>query len=191
VSTLTWEQVRAWRLARHHLDERVPREDMLAVASRLCGVHAQLMGSAELTLLARVDGLEPDAVAHALWEERSLVKTWAMRGTLHLLPAAELGLWLAGLGTYRHYRKPGWFRGFGITPEQLEQILEAVSEALDGRQLTREELTAAIVERSGSRELGAKVGESWGALLKPAAFQGRLCFAPSDGPKVRFTRPDT
>jgi hypothetical protein len=187
---LTWEQVRAWRLARHHLSARVPREQMLAVVSRLCGVHAQLMGSAELTLWARVEDLEPDAVARALWEERSLVKTWAMRGTLHLLPSDELGLWLAGLGTYEHYRKPGWFRGFGITPEQLEQVLDAVSAALDGAQLTREELTAAIAEHSGSAELAERVGESWGSLLKPAAFQGRLCFAPSDGQKVRFTRPD-
>jgi hypothetical protein len=190
-TALSWEQVRAWRLARHHLAARVPREQTLAVVSGLCGVHAQLMGSAELTLWARVDDFEPDAVARALWEERSLVKTWAMRGTLHLLPSAELGLWLAGLGAYEHYRKPHWFRAFGITPEQLEQVLEAVSAALDGAQLTREELTAAIAERSGSPELAERVGESWGSLLKPAAFQGRLCFAPSDGQKVRFTRPDT
>jgi hypothetical protein len=47
--TLSWEQVRASRLARHHLDARVPREQMHAVVSRLCGVHARLMGSAELT----------------------------------------------------------------------------------------------------------------------------------------------
>jgi hypothetical protein len=74
---------------------------MLDVVSRLCGVHAQLMSSAELTLWARVDGLARDDVASALWDQRTLVKTWAMRGTLHLLPSSELGLWLAGLGTYR------------------------------------------------------------------------------------------
>ena len=31
--------------------------------------------------------------------------------------------------------------------------------------------------------------ESWGAHLKPAAFQGKLCFAPSDGRRARFTHP--
>ena len=188
---LTWEQVRAWRLARHHLAARAPREALLDVVSRLCGVHAQLMGSAELTLWARVEGLEPDAVQRALWEERSLVKTWAMRGTLHLLPATELGLWHAGLGTYRHYLKPAWFRGFGITPEQLEALIEAVTDALEGRELTREELARAVAERTGAPELGDKLRESWGAFLKPVAFRGRLCFAPGEGQKVRFTRPDT
>jgi len=189
--SLAWEQVRAWRLQRHHLAGRAPREALLEVASRLCGVHAQLMGSAELTLWARVAELEPGAVKRALWEERSLVKTWAMRGTLHLLPAAELGLWHAGLGTYRHYLKPVWFRSFGITPEQLEALIAAVSEALEGRELTREELAEAVVERMGAPELGDKLRESWGAFLKPAAFRGRLCFAPGEGQKVRFTHPDT
>ena len=96
MSGLGWEQVRAWRVARHGLGERAPASELLAVASRLCGVHAQLMGSAELTLWARLEALDPGAVAAALWEDRTLVKTWAMRGTLHLLPAGELGLWLAG-----------------------------------------------------------------------------------------------
>jgi hypothetical protein len=38
--------------------------------------------------------------------------------------------------------------------------------------------------------LGDKLRHSWGAMLKPAAFTGRLCFAPGDGQLVRFTRPD-
>src|SRR5918996_6073590 len=87
---LTWPQALAWRMWRHHLTERAPREDMLEVAARIGGLHAQVMSSAELTLHARVEGLEREAVQQALWEDRSLVKLWAMRGTLNLLPAAEL-----------------------------------------------------------------------------------------------------
>jgi hypothetical protein len=30
---------------------------------------------------------------------------------------------------------------------------------------------------------------SWGGLLKPASYRGLLCFAPSDGQRVRFTNP--
>jgi len=83
---LTWRQAAAWRVRRQHLDRRRPPRDILAVASRLCGLHAQLMSSAELTLWARTDSLDRQAVQRALWQDRSLVKTWAMRGTLHLLP---------------------------------------------------------------------------------------------------------
>jgi hypothetical protein len=54
--------VLAWRAARHHLDERVPAMAMLEVAGRIAGLHAQVLSSAELTLAARVEELEPDAV---------------------------------------------------------------------------------------------------------------------------------
>lgn len=104
--SLTWDDVASWRLRRHHLHERARPGGLVGVVSRVCGLHAQLMSSAELSAWARVDRLEADAVASALWQDRSLVKTWAMRGTLHLLPAAEYPMWRAALGTYRHYRKP-------------------------------------------------------------------------------------
>jgi hypothetical protein len=95
VASLTWPEVLTWRLTRQHLGRRATREEALGVVSQICGLHAQILSSAELTLWARVEDLEPDAVQKALWEERSLVKTWAMRGTLHLLSAAELPIWVA------------------------------------------------------------------------------------------------
>jgi Winged helix DNA-binding domain len=142
------------------------------------------MSSAELTLWARVDGLEPEAVASALWEERSLVKTWAMRGTLHLLPAAELGLWITGLGTRieRHFLNRARQKWFGFEREEALELIDAIGAALDGRELTRAELAAAVGDE--------RLLESWGSMLKPAAAAGQLVFAPGEGQKVRFTRPD-
>jgi hypothetical protein len=187
---LTWAQVMGWRVSRHHLAARVPRGGMLGVVEDIAGLHAQLTSSAELSLWARVEDLEADAVQQALWSQRSLVKTWAMRGTLHLLPAAEYPLWQAGLSTYRNYLKNAWFRYFDVTRDELEQLLAAVSAALDGRMLTREELADAVSTGTGVAKLGEKVRDNWGALLKPASFRGQLCFAPSQGQNVRFTRPD-
>ena len=164
---LTWEQVRGWRCRRHRLDR-----------------------PAELTAWARVDGLATDAVSRALWDDRTLVKTWAMRGTLHLLPAAELPLWQAGFATFQRQRQRSWLKYFGVTADDVERLLDAVSEALDGRLLTRDQLADEVGRITGSPALGDKLRESWGALLKPAAFEGRLCFGPSAGRNVRFTRPD-
>jgi uncharacterized protein YcaQ len=190
---LTWAQAAAWRIHRHHLVERARAGSMLAVASRLCGLHAQVMSSAELTLWARVEDLDRRAVQRALWEHRTLVKTWAMRGTLHLLPAAELPLWHAALSRSRRYLKPAaWRKYFGLTMEELERLTEAIATALDGRVMTRDELVREVGRLTGSGAFGAKLAESsWGTVLKPAAFSGRLCFGPSVGQRVRFTRPDT
>jgi len=75
---------------------RVKPAEMHDVVSRLCGLHAQLTSSAELSLLARVEGLDPSALRDALWKERSLVKLWAMRGTLHMFASDEYPMWQAG-----------------------------------------------------------------------------------------------
>lgn len=151
------------------------------------------MSSAELTLWARVEGLERGALASALWDERTLVKTWAMRGTLHLLPAAELPLWHAALGTSRRYmRAAAWQKYFGITLEELDQVTHAVAVALEGRVMTREALVQEVGRITGSAAFASRVAlNSWGTILKPAAFTGRLCFGPSVGQRVQFTRPDT
>ena len=188
---LTWAQALTWRMRHHYLIDRAAPSEMLQVTARIGGLHAQVMSSAELTLHARVEGLDREAVARALWEERSLVKLWAMRGTLHLLPAAELDTWLGALATYDHYLKPAWLRAFEISEEQLERLVDVIGEALDGRPLTREELGAAVARIAGEPELADKVQGSWGPYLKPASFRGRLCFGPNDGQKVTFTRPDS
>lgn len=188
--SLTWHRVAAWRTRRHALDARRPAADAPAVVSALCGLHAQLMSSAEATLRARVDGLPADYVERALWTHRTLVKTWAMRGTLHLLPAAEYPLWQAGFATYRHYLKPVWLRNFGLTAEELSALVDAVGEVLRDRVLTRAELADEVAART-SPHLGGKLRESWGAYLKPASFRGRLVFGPGEGQYVKFTRPDT
>jgi hypothetical protein len=188
---LTWPGVLAWRLRRQCLDRRASRDEALGVIAKICGLHAQVMSSAELTLWARVEDLEPGMVGEALWEHRSLVKTWAMRGTLHLLPADELPTWVAAQGILkpRHHAK-SWQKYYGLTYEEAEAMLAAIPEALDGRMLTREELAQEVGRIMGSEEIGGKLRDGFGALLKPSALRGDLLFAPSVGRNVRFARPD-
>jgi uncharacterized protein YcaQ len=187
----TWPGILAQRLARQHLAERAPAGRALDVVADIAGLHAQLMGSAELTLHARVDGLQPDWVARALWEDRTLVKTWAMRGTLHLLPAAELPLWCAAQSQLKPRHETGaWQRASGLTQEQAEAVIAATAEALAGEPLTREQLADAVTGMVGDPRLRDMLRNGFGSLLKPAAFLGLLCFAPDLGRNVRFTRPD-
>ena len=186
---LTWKQVLNWRVERHHLGERAAAGGLSPVVARICGLHAQLMSSAKLSAWARVENLPRDAIQRALWDERSLLKTWAMRGTLHLLPSAEYSLWRASLGTYDHYLKGAWLRAYGLSASELENLIEVIGEVLDGQMLTREELAQRVGEKLGSKDLPERMTGSWGSMLKPAAFRGELCFAPSSGRNVRFTRP--
>ena len=76
--TLTWEQVRAWRLEHQCLAPRLDRRNFIGAVGRALGVQAQVMSAAELSIGARVDGLKRADVQRALWQDRTLVKTWAM-----------------------------------------------------------------------------------------------------------------
>ena len=188
---LSWDSVLAWRVERQGLARRAPAADWLDVVRRICGLHAQVQSCAELTLWARVEGLEGCEVAQALWEERSLVRTWAMRGTLHLLAADELGLWVGAQGAIKpRYESASWRKAFGMTSEEAVAVLDAIRSALDGRPLTRDELGDAVAQLLGSERLGEAVRGSFGTMPKLAAFRGDVCFARPQGQRVRFTRPD-
>ena len=96
-ATLTWSGVIARRMGRHALAEPATDLDPAAVAARLCGAHAQVRSAAELSIARRIAGATRASVQHALWRQRSLVKTFGPRGTIHLLPAADLPMWTGAL----------------------------------------------------------------------------------------------
>ena len=136
-ASLTWAQVLAWRTKQQGLPKRTPAGKMLDVVGRICGLHAQVLSSADLTLWARTNNLKADAVARSLWEDRTLVKTWAMRGNLHLLPAADLPIYVAAQQTFKPRHHAGaWQRYYGVTKDEAEAMLAAIPEALAGGPLT-------------------------------------------------------
>lgn len=161
------------------------------MASELCGLHAQVLSSADLTMWARVEGWRSTDLAEALWRDRTLVKLWAMRGTLHLIPSTEHALWTAAIQTSPAARGDRWARYLGISQQQMDRLIGTIGEALDGTALTREELALEVGRLRRDRAVLEAMRHSWGGLLKPASYRGLLCFAPSDGQRVRFTNPRT
>ncbi len=180
---LTWEQVRARRLARSHLAQRAPAVRLVDVVRDVCGIHAQVMGSAELQLAARVSGITQQDVRDALWERRELVKTWTLRGTLHLHPSDEIGLWTAARRAV-----VGEADYVADEVENVDTVVAAIGAALAGKRLTREELADVVAKRvgPGPRE---KLNSGWGYYLGDAAIAGALCFGPPTGSKVTFVHP--
>lgn len=188
--SLSWEEVCRRRLAAQHLRAPLPATSFHRMVSDICGLHAQVMSAAELAAAVRVEGLGRDVVPTALWADRALVKMWAMRGTLHLLLAQEVPIYVAALSDRRFDLDAPWLKYHGLAATEVPALIDAVASALDGRQLTREELGREVVRLLGDRKFEAMLASGWAAVLKPAAFQGLLCFGPSDGNRVTFVRPD-
>src|SRR5206468_1589901 len=115
----------SWRMHRHYL-HTAARDDLVAIARQLCGVHAQVMSCAEIATSIRGTGIAPADVRNALEPERTLVKTWAMRGTLHLLPADDLPLYTAAAAIRAGDMTAAWVR-YGV---DMPTILAAIPEGL-------------------------------------------------------------
>ena len=184
---VTWPQALAWRMRRQLLDP-IGRAPVDSVVRRLGAVQAQVASSAELAIRIRRHGSRRGEVARALAGGR-LVKTWAMRGTLHLLTPGEGGAFLSLMAAGRSWERPSWQKYFGMTPLQMERLRAIVREEIAVRPLTREELIEAVGSRRGFKSVAEGLRSGWGTLLKPIAWQGDLVFGPSAGTRVTFTTP--
>jgi len=185
----SWDRVCARRFARSFLETPAPPEEWVAVASAVCGLQAQILTAAELALGIRVRGATADAVRTALWSDRLLVKTYGPRTTLHVLAADDAPVWMAALKAREALMAEPWHTRLKLTAGQAETLVEGIAAALDGRNLTREELAGEVAGRVGSwaRE---PLASTWGECLAPAAARGWLCFGPSQGSKATFVRAD-
>ncbi|MEU8422795.1 winged helix DNA-binding domain-containing protein [Micromonospora sp. NPDC048835] len=204
MTELSWAQVSARRLARHRLaapaadattgPDVAPGAGRLAdVVSAMCGAHAQIASAAELSIGLRVPGATRELVRRALWSDRTLVKTRGPRGTVHLLAAADLPMWIGALSAFP--APPGERSVALLTPRQTDQVLAAIADAVAETDLTSVELTEEIVARTGPWA-GDLVMEAfqdrwprWMAAMAAATRGGVICFGPNRGRASTYTSP--
>ena len=169
---------RAWArasgLARPDTDRLPPAAAVAAAA----GIQAQDRRAARLSVWARAHHLDAAALEDALVTERSIVRTWAMRGTLHLVPAADVG-WLLGLlGPVLVARRARRYRDLGLDESTFATAVAAIGEAVAAEgPLTRPELAARIRERGVDVEPGS---QALAHLVGRAALERVVCCGPED-----------
>jgi hypothetical protein len=181
-------------MARHALTEPATGLDPAGIAGVLCGAHAQVLSAAELSIGRRVAGATRSDVQRALWQERTLVKTFGPRGTIHLLATADLPVWTGALQAVPS-PVPTHPDGVRFTPGQAEELIAAIGAALADAELTVDQLTEAIADRAGpwavEQTMEAFGGKwpRWRQLTSTAAHRGMLCFGPDRDRKVTYTNP--
>ena len=189
MKSVTWEMAVRRRLARQGLLTPLSKTQLVDAVRAVGGVQAQVLSAAELAIGARVADVTRQDVQAALWDHHTLVKTYGPRGTLHLLPADELPLWMAAVQAAENMQGTPWHTRAGLDASQGDALLDAIGEALDGCMLTRNELADEVTSRVGgwAREC---LLSAWGEMLSPAALAGKLCFGPNQGSQVTFARAD-
>ena len=188
----TWAATLSRRLDRHHLTR--PATSAADVAAAVCGVHAQIITAAELSIGQRLAGADRDDVRAALWETRELVKTFGPRGTVHLLPTRDLPRWTGALSAVPR-PLPSFEPSVRLAPSQLDEVVAGIGTLLADAELTIDELDAALADEVGpwavERCMPAfgDLWPRWRQAVDTAAGRGVLCFGPVRDRKVTYTSP--
>lgn len=160
---------------RAQLLHRPPGRTPVDVVHHLVGLQAQAPMAAELGIRARSRRNTLEVVNRALAEERSLIRTYAMRGTIHLVAAEDFG-WLTELTlapTLPSARRR--LAEEGVPPRTADRAVGLIEDMLAKEgPLTRPE----IGERLRRRRVRAE-GQAVAWLTWLAAAKGVACFGPT------------
>jgi hypothetical protein len=162
--------LRRYRLAAQRLAPESAASGPAEAAAAVCGVQAQDPRAAALALRSRVPGLDRADI-----EEAGLVRTWTVRGTVHLIPSEDRP-WLHALCGPRFRRQ---FEGSIVRRSTLadaEAVLPYALEILAGGPIDRASLLGELAAR-GNPDLGL----AFNVLLPWIASQGLLVGTPDGG----------
>lgn len=175
------------RMTRQSLSVRTTAEPA-AVAASVVGLQAQDASAARLGMRARCSGADDAGVVQACDKHRSVVQTWLMRSTIHLVAADDVRWLVALFGPMieRRFRNTRW-RQLGIDERLIDAAIEPVNEILKNRQLSRHEIAAELAGHG--LELVAD-GQVATHLLLALSCRGVTCRAGDRGRESTFALLD-
>jgi hypothetical protein len=174
--TLSLAQTRYLRLrAQRLISAGTKASDSVAQLVRdVCGVQAQEPPAAVLAVWVRRGGLVASQVEDARLHERSILRTWCMRGTLHLLATEDLGWLVPLLGPVFVRKSQRRYAELGLTEEICTNATRAIRGILGNQgPLTRAELAEQLAAQGLPTE-----GQAAYHLMRRAALEGAICFGP-------------
>ncbi|MFZ5817032.1 MAG: winged helix DNA-binding domain-containing protein [Bacillota bacterium] len=164
---ISLRQANRFLLQRQHLLK--PCDDPLQAVRDACGLQAQIPSTAALALRARVAGFSLADYDRMIASERSLVRTWAMRGTVHTVPSDQLE-------RYTRIYTEGQELGPGA--KQALELLAA------GPQTRGQLMERAMATLGVSGERAKELFGPWGGVLRTLARHALTVHMPVEGPDV-------
>lgn len=183
--TISSAQALAWRLGRQHLGSGAATAT--DVVRRLGAVPAW-SGDPDLAVRRRLADPAPDAVAAAV-ASGDLIRTFAFRGSSHLMAADSAGVHLAVRTASRQWALRSWQEHYDLRPDDWPALLAAARTALADGPLDREAFAAAVTAVPRFAHLGPALLHPSMTLLKPIAWHGELCFGPAEDGRPTFASP--
>jgi hypothetical protein len=147
----------------------------------VCGLQAQVLPAAQLAVAVRSSGLILADVEQARLHERSIIWTWGLRGTLHLMATSDLGWLLLPLvgpvfteGPLRVAGDRARSRQLGLDEDTAVRGVRLLGELLASQgPLTCQEIAVQLAVQGIPTGGQASIH-----LIARAAAQGLLCHGP-------------
>lgn len=182
---MTISDIARFRLHKQHISEAT-FEQPGAVVEWLGAVQAQdYLGALWAIGLRMRNAVEAD-IERAI-ADRTIIRTWPMRGTLHFVAAADIR-WMLELLTPRIVANNAQlvFRYFGLDESAFARSKELAARALQGGgQLTRNAMYK-MLESGGV----SAAGQHGSHILWRLAQDGLICFGPREGKQQTFVLLD-
>jgi DNA glycosylase AlkZ-like len=172
------------RAARQLLHRPASAKDPAAIARAIGGAQAQDVYAGPQQFRSRSRSLTADDIGRARTEERSLLRTWVMRRTVHLIPTEDAGWWLPLFEPIFEKWSRRRLQQLGMPAGQEEKALGVIAKALaaDGP-LTRPEVATRVVES------GIKLNEQTRLhIIGLAVVSGIACLGPDRGKTTCLVR---
>ena len=186
---VTSSQAGAFRLARQGLAPSAAAVPIVDVVRASGGIQAQVMSAAEMAIWTRRRATSRADIQKALWERRDIVRTSAMRLTLHVIPADDLPIYISAIKDTATATLRRWHARVGATPRHVDALVDTVVASLDsGEPMTQQELIARAKKKAGAG-MRAWLDHAWSAV-RPAVIEGLIVYGPPRGSAATFVRTD-
>jgi Winged helix DNA-binding domain len=158
--------------------------DPVEIARAIAGAQAQDVYAGPLTFRSRSRKVNARDIKRARTEERSLLRTWVMRMTIHLIPTDDAGWWLPLFEPDIERWSRRRLAQLGMPKAKQDKALRVAARALaDEGPLTRSEVRERI-EAAGVR-LTQQTGMH---VALTAVVSGIACLGPDRGKQTCLVR---
>ncbi|MHB8896875.1 MAG: winged helix DNA-binding domain-containing protein [Candidatus Geothermincolia bacterium] len=159
---------------------------MIDVVERMVGLQAQSFPAASLQVRARSRGLSHLDTESALWADHTVLRTWCMRGTLHLVAAADVRWLLNLIGPTIIRRSKSRYKQLGIG----DSVSERASAVMKKELARNGPMTRRAVFEALNRQGISTAGQTGIHLVQRAAVSSLICFGPNTGGAETFVLLD-
>lgn len=164
MENITVQQRKRMILMNQHITEKTKPEE---VCHDLCGIQAQFYNHALHSL--RIRSCEPLKDL-----DITFYKTWALRGTLHLITREDHALFLSAMQP--HYKDHGHYYTQFFTEKERQELCSLILEEARAGRGNRRAFADVMAQRGYPKEKIETACSGWGGLYSLLSVEGKLVF---------------